>query len=71
MKKKLEIQLNTPPLDKFQSKILENTFIYIGPNVNSELASLLKRLVMMYGGFYLDELSPIITHILAEPLSEQ
>lgn len=71
MKKKLEIQLSSPPLEKFQAKVLENTFIYIGPNVNTDLSSLLKRLVMMYGGFYLDDLCPVVTHILTEPVTEQ
>ena len=71
MRKKLEIQLTSPVIDKLQTKILENTFIYLGTNVNAELAALLKKLVMVYGGFYLDELSPIVTHILTEPLTEQ
>ena len=29
MKKKLDLQLNTQPIEKFQPKILENTFIYL------------------------------------------
>lgn len=61
----------SPPLDKFQPKILEHCFVYLSHNVNPELSLLLKKLVMSYGGFYLEELSPIVTHILTEALTEQ
>jgi hypothetical protein len=70
MKKKLDLQLTTQPIDQFQPKILENTFIHLSPNIHPELAGLLKKLIMVYGGFYLEEPSPIITHILTEPVTE-
>lgn len=54
MKKKLDLQLNAQLIDHLQPKILEQTFIYFAPNVNQDLSSLLKKLVMMYGGFYLE-----------------
>jgi hypothetical protein len=50
---------------------LADTIIYVGDNVNVDLAKVLKKIIMLYGGFYLDVLSPIITHILTEPLLEQ
>lgn len=64
MKKRLEQRMKAPPLDKFQAKTFENCFIYLNANVNHELVPLLKKLVMVCGGFYLEELSPIVTHIL-------
>lgn len=35
-----------------------------------DLAILLKRIIMVLGGFYLDTPSPVITHVLTEPLTE-
>ena len=70
MKKKLDLQLSTQLIDEFQPKILDNTYIYFHSNVHPELSALLRQLVMLYGGFYLDELSPLATHILVEPLGE-
>ena len=71
MKKKLELQLSIDPIDKLQNKIFENCFIYINVNINGEFATLLKKLIMVFGGFYLDELSPAVTHLLTESVTEQ
>lgn len=54
MKKKLDLQLSTQPIDQLQPKILDNTYIHLSNSVNSELASMLKKLIMVFGGFYLE-----------------
>lgn len=38
--------------------------------MHPDLAILLKRIIMVLGGFYLDSPSPVVTHILTEPLTE-
>lgn len=54
MKKKLEMQLVIEPIDQLQHKMFDNCYIYMFSNVNSDLALLLKKLIMVFGGFYLD-----------------
>jgi len=70
MKKKLDLQLCTQPIDQLQPKILDNTYIHLSSTVNPELSNTLKKLIMVFGGFYIDEFSPIVTHILTEPITE-
>jgi hypothetical protein len=70
MKNKLELHLNREPIFKFEHRYLEDTIIHISENVQPDLATLLKKIIMVLGGFYLDTPSPVVTHILTEPLSE-
>jgi hypothetical protein len=71
MKNKLENYLSKEVIDKYEHRILEDTIVYLGENVHPDLAVLLKKIIMVYGGFYLEVHSPIVTHILTEPVTEQ
>ena len=53
MKKKLDLQLATQLIDQFQPKILEHTLIHLASNITPDLGTLLKKLIVVYGGFYL------------------
>lgn len=70
MRSKLELHLAREPSFKFEHCYLEDTLIYISENVRPDFARLLKKIVMVLGGFYLDAPSPVATHILTEPLTE-
>ena len=50
------------------AKIFENTLINIDKNVDHKTAKLLQQLIVINGGFYLDEVHPIVTHVLIEPI---
>jgi hypothetical protein len=54
MKGKLDLHVNRQPVFKFEHTYLEDTVIYIAENVQPDLALLLKKIIMVLGGFYLD-----------------
>lgn len=48
--------------------MFENTLINIDKNVDHRMAKLLQQLITINGGFYLDEIHPVVTHVLIEPI---
>lgn len=49
---------------------MEDTIVYVAENVNQDLARVLKKLILVLGGFYVEVPSPVVTHILTEPVTE-
>jgi hypothetical protein len=54
MRGKLEQQLARDPAFKHEHLFFEGTIVYVADNVHHDLARLLKKLVVVLGGFYLD-----------------
>lgn len=48
---------------------MEGTYIHIADNVNKDLGKVLKKLIMVLGGYYIDTVCPVITHILTESVT--
>ena len=69
MRSKLEARLLEEPT--MQPSILEDTVIYIAQNIHPEMVDLLKRLVLVEGGFWLDKLCGVVTHVLTETPTQQ
>lgn len=70
MKKRLEAQLAIDPLSQAKVQMFENCFIYISSDANIQLSSTLKKLIVIFGGYYLEEISPAATHILLEAVTD-
>lgn len=70
MRNKLNLQLNKEPAFPNDHLFLQGTIIFLAENIRPDLARLLKRLISVLGGFYVDEPAPVVTHILTETVTE-
>jgi hypothetical protein len=70
MRSKLNLQLAREPAFPHDHLFLDGTIIYLAENIRPDLGRLLKKLVAVLGGFYVEEASPVVTHILTETVTE-
>lgn len=70
MRSKLNVQLAKDPAFPNEHLFLDGTIIFLAENIRPDLAKLLKRLIAVLGGYYVDEPVPVITHILTEAVTE-
>lgn len=70
MKSKLNLQLAREPAFPHDHLFLQGTIIYLAENIRPDLSRLLKRLIAVLGGFFIDDPSPVVTHILTDSVTE-